>query len=125
MAEKDNTVEEDEPQREVWLSEYGADCFDVSNVDRSAQDRVYAAGKWFPLYYNDGLMGHVRIDWDGSTTVTIRALEGNTLEVRPDPDAVALWERFQHAEYQNDEYYELKKQLEQLDDELQERRSQA
>jgi hypothetical protein len=112
-------------QRDVWLSEYGADCFDVSNVDRTEVDRVWAAGRWFPLYLNDELIGHVQIDYDGSTTTVIRALKGNKLEVRPDPDSVALWERLNEADYGSDEYRELKEQLEKLDEEIQERRSAA
>ena len=112
-------------QRDVWLSEYGADCFDVSNVDRTEYDRVWAAGRWFPLHLNGDLIGHVQISWDGGTNVIIRALKGNTLEVRPDPDAVALWNRLREADYGSDEYRELEEQLEKLDEEIQRRREAA
>jgi hypothetical protein len=106
-------------QREVWLSEFGADCFDVSNVDRTEIDRTYAAGRWFPLYLNDVCIGHVKIDNDGYTSVTIRALKGNHLEVRPDPECTAMWEKLQKLKWDSDEMRQAEEELDLLDTKIQ------
>jgi len=113
-------------RQEVGLSEYGADCFDVSgNAERCESDRVYAADRWFPFYVDGVLVGHVKIAWDGSTNVVLRPTKDHRFEIGYHHEAMVLYRRLGELEYGTKEYHQLEERLEKLDAEIQRRCEEA
>jgi hypothetical protein len=70
---------------ELWASEYGADCFGLGGLGKEEGGKYRDSEltrTWWPLYIDGEQVGHVQLDYDGTTTFGIRLFEHHTIEVR-------------------------------------------